>query len=108
MRQVFAIVIMLVMISPAEASAGDPATARVTSKAADSFNQCFVAAQEHASQPWSFVPRESGGGTFTNRGAHGVRHPYLLDVADRGATREIRLTLTTPDRSVLEAVDRCV
>jgi hypothetical protein len=100
--------IMFVVLAMSQASAAQPGASRITVKAADSFATCFVAAQDRASEPWSFVPKESGGGTFSNLGARGVRHPYFLDVADRGALREIRLSSTTGNRSVVQAVDRCI
>jgi hypothetical protein len=89
-----------------------PATAqplaRSTTKGVEPFAQCFAAAQDRAARPWSFVPREGGGGTFSNLGANGVRHPYFLEVADRGARREIKLSSEAPNRNVLRAVDRCI
>jgi hypothetical protein len=105
MRQAAAVLLLFAAVSSA-APAQRAVAPRVTDKATDSFAQCFVAAQEQASAPWSYVPREDGGGTFSNAGATGVRHPYLLEVADRGVIREIRLA--KGDRSVLRAVDRCV
>lgn len=84
---------------------------RVTSKATNEFVTCFAGAQQRAALPWSFVPRENGGGTFSNAGAVGVRVPYFLDVTDRGSTREIRLergTTTHFRRAVMSAVDSCI
>ena len=100
--------IMFVMLAVSQAAAAQPVASRVTAKAADSFAQCFVAAQDRASEPWSFVPKESGGGTFSNLGASGVRHPYFLDVANRGAVREINLRSGAANQSVMQAVDRCI
>ena len=79
-------------------------------KPANQFVACFVAAQNQAAQPWSFVPRDNGGGTFSNLGASGVTSPYFLRVADRGSRRDIRLEATeaSSGASVLRAVDRCV
>lgn len=81
---------------------------RSTTRAVEPFAQCFAAAQDRAARPWSFVPRTSGGGTFSNAGAAGVDQPYFLDIADRGARREILLTAASADPVVLRAVDRCV
>ena len=108
MRQKLAMSIMFVMLAVSQASAAQPVASRVTAKAADSFAICFVAAQDRVSEPWSFVPKESGGGTFSNFGARGIRHPYFLDVADNGAVREIRLSSAAGNRSVMQAVDRCI
>ncbi len=90
-----------------------PATAssRTTAKPTSDFVTCFVGAQQRAALPWSFVPRENGGGTFSNVGAVGVRTPYFLDVTDRGSMREIRLERgSTPQfqRAVMSAVDSCI
>lgn len=108
MKQKLAMSIMFVMLAVSQTSAAQPQASRVTAKPVDSFAQCFVAAQDRASAPWSFVPKESGGGTFSNLGVRGVRHPYFLDVADRGAVREIRLSSEGGNRSVMQAVDRCI
>ena len=105
MRQTAAVLVLFAALSSA-APAQQALAPRVTAKGVDSFVQCFVAAQEQASAAWSYVPRENGGGTFSNAGAAGVRHPYLLEVADRGSRREIRLA--EGDLTVLRAVDRCV
>jgi len=105
MRQTAALLVLFAAVSSA-APAQRALTPRVTDKPVDSFAQCFVAAQQQASAAWSYIPKEDGGGTFSNAGATGVRHPYLLEVADRGSTREIRLA--EGDRSVLRTVDRCV
>jgi hypothetical protein len=110
-RTVFALLSCLAVsaASAAVPSAGG-AVARSTAKPANQFVACFVAAQDKAAQPWSFVPRDSGGGTFSNAGAKGVRNPYFLRIADRGSRREIRLEATNAASGapVLRAVDRCV
>jgi hypothetical protein len=106
--------LLLTCLAASAASAAAPAasaaSARSTARPADQFAACFVAAQERAAQPWSFVPRESGGGTFSNAGARGVSSPYYLRIADLGSRREIRLQATNAlaGASVLRAVDRCV
>jgi len=110
-RTVFALFSCLAVsaASAAVPAAGD-AVARSTAKPANQFVACFVADQDQAAQPWSFVPRDSGGGTFSNLGAKGVTSPYFLRIADRGSRREIRLEATNAasGASVLRAVDRCV
>jgi hypothetical protein len=97
-----------ILLSVAIPAVAQPAATRTTAKAVEPFAQCFTAAQDRASKPWSFVPRESGGGTFSNAGAAGVRNPYFVEVADRGATRVIRLTSAGADGAVLKAVDACI
>jgi hypothetical protein len=105
---------MLACLSVSAASAGVPSglggAERSTTKPADQFVACFVAGQDRASQPWSFVPRESGGGTLSNLGAKGVTNPYFLRVADLGWKRDIRLEATngSSGESLLRAIDRCV
>ena len=91
--------------------APDTFAARITNKLTDQFAACFVRSQDLASRSWSFVPKENGGGTFSNLGATGVSSPYYLDVADRGSRREIRLEAagaSTADAAVLRAVDSCI
>ena len=105
MKQKLLLSLMLVAL-PASAAAAD-APLRTTTKGAEPFAQCFAAAQDHASRPWSFVPKASGGGTFSNLGARGVRQPYFLDVAHRGGRLEIRLA-PGGDAAVLRAVDTCL
>ena len=78
-----------------------------TAKGAEPFAQCFAQAQDRSARAWSFVPKESGGGTFSNAGAVGVRKPYFLEVADRGSTREIRV-MPPSDASVIRAVNGCI
>jgi len=82
--------------------------ARDTNKSTDQFAACFIHAQDSASAPWWFVPKEDGGGTFSNRGAKGVSTPYFVDVRELGSRREIRLELASADPSVLHAIDSCV
>jgi hypothetical protein len=110
-RTVFALLSCLaVSAASAAAPSAGGAVARSTAKPANQFVACFVAAQDRAAQPWSFVPRDSGGGTFSNAGAKGVASPYFLRIADRGSRREIRLEATSAASGapVLRAVDRCV
>src|SRR5689334_11600482 len=99
-----ALVPLTVAAAPAPESVG---LTRTTAKGVEPFVQCFTQAQDRASRPWSFVPKESGGGTFSNAGAAGVRRPYFVEVADHGATREIHM-LAASDPSVRRAVDNCI
>jgi hypothetical protein len=98
----------LVPLTVAAAAAPELASlTRTTAKGVEPFAQCFTQAQDRASQAWSFVPKESGGGTFSNAGAAGVRRPYFVEVADRGAMRVIRM-IAASDPSVRRAVDNCI
>ena len=105
-RTVFALIACLAVSASAAAPAGSGLLARATPKTADQFVACFADAQTQAGQPWSFVPRENGGGTLSNAGASGVRNPYFVKVADLGSRREIRLE--TASAPVMRAVDSCV
>lgn len=96
----------IALVCAAASAAAQPSHARITSRGVAPFAQCFIAAQERAGRPWSFVPHENGGGTFSNAGAADVRTPYVLEVADRGGSRELRLS-AGGDPSVARAVDRC-
>jgi hypothetical protein len=106
--------VCLILAGLAVSTAGDAVPAargsleRTTTKPTQQFATCFVQAQERASAPWWFVPKENGGGTFSNLGAKGVANPYFVDVRDLGSRREIRLELASADASVLHAVDSCV
>lgn len=112
MKRTFCLLLACLAVSAASAAApsGDGAVARSTARPANQFVACFAAAQDQAAQPWSFVPRDSGGGTFSNLGARGVTSPYFLRVADLGSKREIRLEASSAASGapVLRAVDRCV
>ena len=102
--------VRFVLFAATAASLSIPALSaveRTTAKGAEPFAQCFAAAQDRAARPWSFIPREGGGGTFSNAGAAGVSQPYFVEVADRGTERAIRLTAGA-DRSVVRAVDHCI
>jgi hypothetical protein len=82
---------------------------RATTKATEPFARCFATSQDRSAQPWWFVPKGNGG-TFSNLGASGAGEAYFVDIADKGATREVRVTLASAsaDRSVLRAVDSCI
>jgi hypothetical protein len=106
--------LMLASLAPAATASSVPVDmgSRTTVKPANEFVACFAGAQERAALPWSYVPRESGGGILSNAGATGVRAPYFLNVTDRGSTREIRLEQgNAPSgfrQAVLSAVDHCI
>jgi hypothetical protein len=94
-------------------AAGLPnASARVTSKSADQFVGCFVAAQQRESMPWWFVPK-AGGGTISNLGAvRDSRAAYFVAVSDRGSRREVRIEQVVAGSpvasSVIRDLDRCI
>jgi hypothetical protein len=108
-----AVVLLSCLAVTAASAAAPPADGpvlRSTGKAADQFAACFAGAEDRAAQPWSYVPKENGGGTFSNLGARGVSSTYFLKVADLGRRREIRLEAANASAgaSVLRAVDSCV
>jgi hypothetical protein len=107
MKQMLCFALIVFAGSGAALAAAERPATRTTAKDVEHFAQCFVRAQDSSSRAWSFVPRESGGGTFSNAGARDVRHPYFLEIADRGATREIRL-MPSGNAPVLRAVDGCI
>lgn len=82
-----------------------------TNKSVAQFGNCFVAAQDRAARPWSFVPR-SNGGTFSNAGAKAAGPDYFLAISDGGQQRVVRLepasATTALDANIARAVDRCV
>jgi hypothetical protein len=75
-------------------ASADTAAAR-TSKSLDAFTDCFVQAQERASQAWWFVPTLDGG-TFSNLGAKGAQGTYFVQVRDLGAVRTVDLETSDP------------
>ena len=110
-RSVFTLLSCLAVSAASAAVPVDGDTvARTTAKPTAQFAACFAGAQTRAAQPWSFVPKENGGGTFSNVGAPGVSSPYFLKVADLGSRRVIRLEAASAvaGASLLKAVDACV
>lgn len=113
MKKVVFLVLTGLAATVASAAASSPSgtLARSTTKATDQFAACFVHAQDRASAPWWFVPKENGGGTFSNLGAKGIEHPYFVDVTELGSRREIRLELANASpsaASLMRAIDSCV
>jgi hypothetical protein len=107
-------VFFTILASIAAQSLAAPQTANIvhtSEKRVDPLVRCLADAEDRASAPWWFVPRESGGGTFSNLGAPKVRNPYFVDVADRGSKRELRLRSSDVDAAakarILSAIDRC-
>ena len=110
-RRLLCLTIIAAVGGPAFAAPA-PADVRTSTKAVDPLLRCFADAQDRASSPFWFVPKESGGGTFSNSGAPNVRAPYFVDVADRGATRVIRVDAAAGDNAgrsrLLSAIDSCI
>ena len=102
---------ILASIASQAIAADTSSIVRSSDKRVDPLVRCLADAEDRASAPWWFVPRESGGGTFSNLGAPKVRNPYFVDVADRGGKRELRLRSTEVDAAakarILSAIDRC-
>lgn len=110
-KRLLCLTVIAALAGPAFAAPA-PADVRTSAKAADPLVRCFAASQDRVSAPWSFVPKESGGGTFSNAGAPNVRSPYFVDVADRGANRVIRVEAAAGDNAarsrLLSAIDSCI
>lgn len=88
--------------APASAAPSGPVVT-TSAKAADPLVRCLSNAEDRTAAAWWFVPRESGGGTFSNLGAPGAADPYFITIADRGAAREIRLEASSAARARLMA-----
>ena len=100
--------ISVAAIAAAPASQESHATAFATSKSTQAFADCFARSQERNSTPWWFVPKESGGGTFSNLGAPSVRKPYFVVISDRGSKREIQLQNASWDGPQARGVEQCI
>jgi hypothetical protein len=102
---------ILASVASQSIAADTSSIVRSSEKRVDPLVRCLADAEDRASAPWWFVPRETGGGTFSNLGAPKVRNPYFVDVADRGGKRELRLRSTPVDAAakarILSAIDRC-
>jgi hypothetical protein len=95
--------------APFAAQEYSPAKSFVTAKSTERFANCFANSQDNAGLPWSFVPKESGGGTFSNLGARSGASAYFVVVSDRGSRREIRLEGTGGSEvAVNRAISQCV
>jgi hypothetical protein len=103
-----ATLISVVVIAAAPASEKSGATAFATSKSTQAFADCFAHSQEQGSRPWWFVPKESGGGTFSNLGAPSAKKPYFVVISDRGSTREIQLQNASWDGPEARGVEQCI
>ena len=77
-----------------------------STKPLSAFGSCFVAAQEQALRPWSFVPNGRGG-VFSDAGAPGITAPYRLQVREDGKSNRILLFATARSEQLVRAVDRC-
>jgi hypothetical protein len=100
--------ISVAAIAAAPASQPSHPTAFATAKSTQAFADCFVRTQEQKSKPWSFVPKESGGGTFSNVGAASVAKPYFIVISDRGPRREIHIQNASWDGPEARGVEQCI
>jgi hypothetical protein len=95
----------------APASGADYSLTKSTTKSLEAFERCFLAAEEGATNAWSFVPNEHGG-VFSNEGAANVGNSYRLQLLDNGRTRTIRLVPANPTKApmppVAAAIDKCI
>ena len=98
--------ILLLATLAAHADLQGPMLRADTTKPLSVFGSCFVADQEQASRPWSFVPNGRGG-VFSDAGARGVTAPYRLQVREDGRSNEILLFAAAGSDQVVRAVERC-
>lgn len=70
------------------------------------FGSCFIATQEQASRPWSFVPNARGG-VFSDAGAHGITAPYRLQVREDGRSSRLLLFAVAGSDQLVRAVEQC-
>jgi len=100
--------ISVAAIAAAPASETNHPTAFATAKSTQAFADCFAHSQERDSKAWWFVPKESGGGTFSNAGAPSVKQPYFVEISDRGSRREIHVQNASWDGPVARGVEQCI
>jgi hypothetical protein len=77
-----------------------------TTKPLSAFGSCFIATQEQASRPWSFVPNGRGG-VFSDAGADGITAPYRLQVREDGQSNRLLLFAAAGADQLVGAVERC-
>jgi hypothetical protein len=100
--------ISVAAIAAAPTPARDRSEQFATIKSTDQFADCFARSQERNARPWWFVPKESGGGTFSNQGAASISKPYFLVIADRGSRREIQLQNADWNGPEARGVEQCI
>lgn len=100
--------ISVAAIAAAPASQTSHPTAFATAKSTQAFADCFTHAQERNLKAWWFVPKESGGGTFSNAGAASVKQPYFVEISDRGSRREIHVQNASWDGPIARGVEQCI
>jgi hypothetical protein len=100
--------ISVAAIAAAPAPQPSHATAFATAKSTQAFADCYVRSQDKQSKPWWFVPKESGGGTFSNLGGASVANPYFLVISDRGSRRVIQLQKASWDGPEARGVEQCI
>ncbi len=100
--------ISVAAIAAAPASETRHPTTFATAKSTQAFADCFAHAQERDSKAWWFVPKESGGGTFSDAGASSAKQPYFVEISDRGSRREIHVQNASWDGPVARGVEQCI
>ncbi|MGN6849101.1 MAG: hypothetical protein ACTHJK_06460 [Sphingomicrobium sp.] len=103
--------VTLISVAAIAAAPGSPRTgptAFETVKSTQQFAECFSRAQDKLSRPWAFVPKENGGGTFSNLGAPAVQNPYFLVINDRGSRREIQLQNASWNGPEARGAEQCI
>jgi hypothetical protein len=100
--------ISVAAIAAAPASEKNSPTTFATIRSTEQFAACFERTQDRVEKPWSFVPKDSGGGTFSNLGARSVSKPYFLLINDRGSRREIELQNASLNGPEIKGVEQCI
>lgn len=100
--------ISVAAIAAAPASQPNRQTAFATAKSTQAFADCYAKSQDRQMRPWAFVPKENGGGTFSNIGAASVRNPYFLVINERRARREIQLQNASWNGPEARGVEQCI
>jgi hypothetical protein len=100
--------ISVAVTAAAPASQKSDSAMFATAKSTQQFADCFSRTQDKLSRPWTFVPRENGGGTFSNLGARSVSNPYFLLIKDRGSRREIQLQNAGLDGPEARGAEQCI
>lgn len=104
----FVTLFSVAVIAAAPGPARSGAAAFETAKSTQQFADCFSRTQDKLSRPWAFVPKENGGGTFSNLGARSVSKPYFLLIDDRGSRREIQLQNASWDGPEARGAEQCI
>lgn len=105
--------LLALALATADSADAKPETTRTTTKPVQTIVDCVVKGHAGAPYAWSFVLGSDGGGRFSNWDAPGVQKPFVLQIADAGQARRVRLTAegdgtSEADRFVSRVVEDCL